>query len=147
MNSKEVTNSELPGPIAYMAGNGVAANLLMLAIIAAGLVSLTGLEREAWPPIPFNMIELSMAYPGASPEEVEDSIVVKIEEQVEALDDVKSIRSVAAPGIASVSVEMRSGTDIDQALDKVESAVSRIQSFPGAAARPEAAVEGTGLPG
>ena len=137
MNSKEVTNSELPGPIAYMAGNGVAANLLMLAIIAAGLVSLTGLEREAWPPIPFNMIELSMAYPGASPEEVEDSIVVKIEEQVEALDDVKSIRSVAAPGIASVSVEMRSGTDIDQALDKVESAVSRIQSFPGAAERPE----------
>ena len=137
MSQNDGFHGERPGPIAYMAGNGVAANLLMIAILAAGLVSLTGLEREAWPPIPFNMVEVSMAYPGASPEEVEDSIVVKIEEQAEALDDVKSIRSVAAPGIASISVEMRSGTDIDQALDKVESAVSRIQSFPGAAERPE----------
>ncbi|MCY4362140.1 MAG: efflux RND transporter permease subunit [Gammaproteobacteria bacterium] len=136
MSSVDPGHGERPGPIAYMAGNGVAANLLMVAILAAGLVSLTGLEREAWPPVPFNMVEVSMAYPGANPEEVEQSIIVKIEEQVEALDDVKSVRSVAAPGIASVSVEVKSGTDINQALDDVESAVSRIQSFPGAAERP-----------
>ncbi len=136
MSPNDTNHGELPGPIAYMAGNGVAANLLMVAILAAGLVSLTGLEREAWPPVPFNMVEVSMAYPGANPEEVEQSIIVKIEEQVEALDDVKSVRSVAAPGIASVSVEVKSGADINQALDDVESAVSRIQSFPGAAERP-----------
>ena len=136
MSPNDANHGELPGPIAYMAGNGVAANLLMVAILAAGLVSLTGLEREAWPPVPFNMVEVSMAYPGANPEEVEQSIIVKIEEQVEALDDVKSVRSVAAPGIASVSVEVKSGADINQALDDVESAVSRIQSFPGAAERP-----------
>ena len=136
MSPNDANHGELPGPIAYMAGNGVAANLLMVAILAAGLVSLTGLEREAWPPVPFNMVEVSMAYPGANPEEVEQSIIVKIEEQVEALDDVKSVRSVAAPGIASVSVEVKSGTDINQAMDDVESAVSRIQSFPGAAERP-----------
>ncbi len=137
MSPNDPAHGERPGPIAYMAGNSIAANLLMLGIIALGLVSLTGLEREAWPPIRFFMVEVSMAYPGASPEEVEDSIVVKIEEQVEALDDIKSIRSVAAPGLASVSVEMKSGTDIDQALDKIESAVSRIQSFPAAAERPD----------
>ena len=136
MSPNDANHGELPGPIAYMAGNGVAANLLMVAILAAGLVSLTGLEREAWPPVPFNMVEVSMAYPGANPEEVEQSIIVKIEEQVEALDDVKSVRSVAAPGIASVSVEVKSGADINQAMDDVESAVSRIQSFPGAAERP-----------
>ncbi|WP_428102864.1 efflux RND transporter permease subunit [Candidatus Rariloculus sp.] len=89
-----------------MASNGVAANLLMFAILGAGLVSLTGLEREAWPSVPFNHIEVSMAYPGATPEEVEESIVVKIEEQVSSLDDVLAVKSVAAPGMASVRIEV-----------------------------------------
>ena len=128
---------EPPGPIAYMASNRVAANLLMLGILAAGLVSLTGLDREAWPKVPFNTIEVSVAYPGATPEEVEESIVVKIEEQVEALGDVKAVKSVAAPGMASVRVELKTGTDIGEAMDEVESAVGLIQSFPGAAERPE----------
>ena len=89
-----------------MPSNGVAANLLMFAILGAGLVSLTGLEREAWPSVPFNHIEVSMAYPGATPEEVEESIVVKIEEQVSSLDDVLAVKSVAAPGMASVRIEV-----------------------------------------
>ncbi len=128
---------ERSGPIAYMAGNGVAANLLMWAIIAAGLVSLTGLEREAWPTVPFYHIEVSMAYPGATPEEVEESIVVKIEDQVSGLDDVKAVKSVAAPAMASVRIQMDSGTDMARALNDIESAVSRIQSFPGDAERPQ----------
>ncbi|MDE2975745.1 MAG: efflux RND transporter permease subunit, partial [Gemmatimonadota bacterium] len=73
---------ERSGPLAYMAGNRIAANILMMGIVAAGLVSLTGLEREAWPVTPFYHIEVSMAYPGATPEEIEESIVVKIEDQV-----------------------------------------------------------------
>ena len=119
-----------------MASNGVAANLLMLAIVAAGLVSLTGLEQEAWPELPFNQIEVSMAYPGATPSEVEESIVVKIEEQVNSLADVKTIRSVAAAGMASVRVELKPGAQSDRVLDDVKSAVSRIQSFPARAERP-----------
>ena len=105
MNTGDNFHGERPGPIAYMAGNSVAANLLMWAIIAAGLVSLTGLDREAWPTTPFYHIEVSMAYPGATPEEIEESIVVKIEDQVSGLDDVKAVKSVAAPGIASVRVQ------------------------------------------
>ncbi len=96
---------ERSGPLAYMAGNGIAANLLMWGIIAAGLVSWTGLEREAWPTVPFYHIEVSMVYPGATPEEVEESIVVKIEDQVSGLDDVRAVKSVAAPGVASVRIE------------------------------------------
>ena len=120
-----------------MAGNSVATNLFMLAILFAGLVALTGLEREAWPTVPFNQIEVSLAYPGATPEEVEESIVVKIEEQVEALEDVKAVKSIAAPGMASVKIEVQSGTDINQAMDDIESAVNRIQSFPASAERYE----------
>ena len=137
MSPDDPAHGEQPGPIAYMAGNGVAANMLMLAIIAAGLVSLTGLEREAWPTIPFNHIEVSMAYHGASPDEVEEAIVVKIEEQVSGLEDIKAIKSVAAPGMASVRIQVKSGTDIGRVLDDIESAVDRITSFPAGAERPQ----------
>lgn len=137
MSEADTYRDEPSGPIAYMASNRVAANLLMLGILAAGLVSLTGLEREAWPTVPFNMIEVTMAYPGAAPDEVEESIVAKIEEQVRALEDVKSVKSVAAPGMASVRAELKFDTDISRAMDEIESAVARIQSFPGAAERPE----------
>ena len=131
------THTEPSGPIAYMAGNSVAANLLMWAIIAAGLVSLTGLEREAWPTVPFYHVEVSMPYPGATPEEVEESIVAKIEDQVSGLDDVKAVKSVAAPGMASVRIQMDSRTDMARALDDIESAVNRIESFPAGADRPQ----------
>ena len=136
MSPNDSIRAERPGPIAYMASNGVAANLFMFALIALGLVSLTGLEREAWPTLPFYHVEVSMAYPGATPEEVEESIVVKIEDQVSGLDDVKAVKSVAAPGMASVRVELSSGADMRKALDDVEAAVSRIQTFPLGAERP-----------
>ena len=119
-----------------MASNGVAANLLMMSIVAAGLVSLSGLDREAWPITPLYHIEVSMAYPGATPEEIQESIVVKIENQVSGLDDVKAVKSVAAPGMASVRVQMDSRTDMARGLDDIESAVNRIQSFPAGAERP-----------
>ena len=80
---------------------------------------------------------MSVVYPGAVPEEVEYSIVVKIEEQVEALEDAKAVKSLAAPGLASVRVELKTGADIGEAMDEVKSAVGRIQSFPGAAERPQ----------
>ena len=137
MSSDDNYTGERAGPIAYMAGNGVAANLFMFAIFAAGLVSLTGLERESWPTVPFNHIEVYVAYPGATPEEVEESIVLKIEEQVSSLDPVLAVKSLAAPGVASVRVEVKSGTDIPQAIDEIESAVARIQTFPAGALRPE----------
>ena len=90
MTRNQSTHGEPPGPIAYMASNSVAANLLMFGIIAAGLVAWTGLEQEGWPTVPFN---------GATPEEVEEAIVVKIEDEVRGLADVKAVRSIAAPGM------------------------------------------------
>ena len=137
MSPDNGTHQEPSGPIAYMAGNSIAANLLMWALIAAGLVSLTGLEREAWPTVPFYHVEVSMPYPGATPEEVEESIIAKIEDQVSGLDDVKAVKSVAAPGMASVRIQMDSRTDMAEALNDIESAVNRIQSFPAGAERPQ----------
>ncbi len=136
MNRGHVHTGEPRGPIAFMASNRVAANVLMLGILAAGLVALGGLEREAWPTVPFNTVEVSVAYPGAQPEEIEESVIVKIEEQVEALENVKRVKSLATPGLASVRVELKDGADIDEAMDEIESEVGRIQSFPVDAERP-----------
>ena len=111
MNRTDAYQGEPGGPIAFMASNRVAANLFMIAILVAGLVALLGLDREAWPTVPFNTIEVSVVYPGAQPEEVEESIIVKIEEQVEALQDVKAVKSLAAPGVASVRVELKTGAE------------------------------------
>ena len=130
-------HTEPSGPIAFMAGNSVAANLLMLAIIAAGLLSLNGIVFDMWPTIPFNQIEVTIAYPGATPDDIEESIVLKIEEQVSPLDNVKTVHSVAAPGMASVRIELKSGTDLDIAMDDIKAAVGRIRSFPGGAERPQ----------
>ena len=137
MSPKQSSHGEPGGPIAYMASNGVAANLLMIGILVAGVASFFGLELEAWPTVPFNQVEVSVAYPGATPEEVEEAIVLKVEEEVRGLGDVKSIKSVAAPGMASVRVEMTSGTEMSDALADVEAAVGRIQTFPGEAERPQ----------
>ena len=136
MNANDPCQGEPPGPIAYMAGNGVAANLLMLGIVFAGLISLTGLIREAWPVMPFYTLEVAIAYPGANPEEIEESIVTKIEDQVSGLEDVNVVRSVAAEGIASVLIEMKTGVEMNDALANVESAIGRIQTFPEGAERP-----------
>ena len=125
------------GPIAWMAGSGVAPNLLMLAILAVGLVSLTGLQRESWPVFKYGQIEVSMSYPGASPEEIEESIIVRIEEQIRSLDNIKAVHSVAAPGIASVRAELTTRADIDQAMDEIKAAVARVHSFPDRAEQPE----------
>ena len=137
MSRNPNSHGEASGPIAYMASNSVAANLLMFAILAAGLVALTGLEQEAWPEVPFNQFEISVPFPGATPEEVEEAIVVKIEDEVRGLSNVKAVRSIAAPGMASVRVEVRSGTDMGAKQDEIESAVGRIQTFPGGAERPQ----------
>ena len=137
MNGQDGAAHERRGAIAYMARNGVAANLLMFFIVAAGLLSLTGLVQEAFPELSFGTIEVTVRYPGAGPEEVEQSIVVKIEEQVGSLDGVREVTSAAAEGVASVMVELKTGTDMSRALDDVESAVNRIQTFPAQAERPE----------
>ena len=137
MNRGAGAGHESHGLIAWMVRSGIAANLLLLFIVTAGLVSLTGLVQEAFPEISLDLLEVSVSYPGAAPGEVEEAIVVRIEEQVDGIDDVQEITSVATQGLASVTIELKSGADIDRALADVESAVDRIRTFPAQAERPE----------
>ena len=125
------------GPIAYMARNGVAANLLMFFILAAGFFSLRGLVQEVFPEVSLDQIQISVPYPGATPAEVEEAIILKIEEQIKTVAGVKEVRSTAAEGRGSVIAELRLGEDLSRVLDDIKAQVDRIQTFPVEAERPE----------
>ncbi len=120
-----------------MARNGVAANLLMLFILIAGLFALRGLIQEVFPEISLDRVNVAVAYPGATPDEVEESIVLKIEEQIEGVDGLKQIRSTASEGRGSVVAELNLGEDVTRVLDDIKAQIDRIQTFPAGAERPE----------
>ncbi len=137
MTTAEGRAPESRGPIAYMARNGVAANLLMLFILAAGLFALRGLVQEVFPEISLDRIRVSVAYPGATPDEIEESIILKVEEQIEGVEGLKHIRSTVSEGRGSVIAELNLGEDLNRALDDIKARVDRIQTFPAGAERPE----------
>ena len=125
------------GAIAWMARHGVAANLLMVLIILAGFVSLTNLPQETFPEISLDTIQVQVQYPGASPDEVEQAIVRRIEERIAGIEGIDRITSAASENVGVVLAELSLGTDQAQTLDDIKSAVDRITSFPADAEEPE----------
>ena len=124
------------GPIAWMAQNSVAANLLMLVILAAGVFGLVRTKQEVFPAFDLDVVTVAVPYPGASPSEVEQGIVLAVEEEVRSIDGVKRVTSVASEGAASVALELSLGADGNKVLADVKTAVDRIQSFPEDAEEP-----------
>ena len=128
------------GPIAWMAHNPVAANLLMLMILVAGLLGMTRIKQEVFPEFELDMVLISVVYPGASPEEVEQGIVLAIEEAVRGVDGIKRVGGSSNEGVGTVWAELLIETDRDQAIADIKSEVDRIQSFPEQAERPKVTV-------
>ena len=125
------------GAIAWMANHGVAANLLMVLIIVAGLVSLANLPQETFPEISLDTIQIRVQYPGASPDEVEQAIVQRIEERISGIQGIDRITGAASQNVGVVMAELALGTDQSRTLDDIKSAVDRITSFPLDAEEPE----------
>jgi multidrug efflux pump subunit AcrB len=124
------------GPISWMTRNPVAANLLMAALLIGGLLMSMRLRKEVFPRITPDRISITVAYPGASPAEVEQGILLSIEEAVRPLDGVKEVRSTALESVGMVTVELVVGTDKTKALSDAKNAIDRITSFPNEAERP-----------
>ena len=125
------------GSIAWMAQNSVSANLLMIAIVAGGLaMALFELRQEVFPQVEPDMIGITVPYPGASPAEVEQGILLVVEEAVRSLDGVEEVRSTAGEGVGTVSIEVAVGADKNKLLADVKNAVDRIVTFPQNAERP-----------
>ena len=137
MNRDDSPVREQRGPIAYMARNSVAANLLMLFLVVAGLAAARDLIQEVLPDFSLDRVQILVPYPGAAPEEVEESIVRKIEEQIRGVDGLKRVEATASEGLASVIAEFKTNTDINRALNDIKAEVDRIPTFPAGAERPE----------
>ena len=125
------------GPIAWMAKNAVAANVLMLVLIVGGLVTLaSGIRQEVFPEVEMDIVSIEISYPGASPAEVEQAVILAVEEAIRGIDGVKKVTSTAMEGVGMISVELLLGTDKDRALNDAKSAIDRITSFPQDVERP-----------
>ncbi|NNC98586.1 MAG: efflux RND transporter permease subunit [Gammaproteobacteria bacterium] len=116
--------------IAWWADNHVAANLLMLGILISGFIGYKGMEREMFPTIAFPGMQIMVAWPGASPRDVEEQIVVRIEESLQDLENLDWVRSESREGIGMVFIMADNGSDFSRIMNEVESRVSSISSFP-----------------
>jgi len=125
------------GPVAWMAGNSVAANLLMLLLLVGGFIWGLNIKQEIFPEFDLDSISITVAYPGASPEEVEHGIILAVEEAVQGLDGVDEVRSSAGEGVGVVTVDMLTGGDLERLFNDIQKEVDRITSFPVEAEKPQ----------
>jgi multidrug efflux pump subunit AcrB len=122
--------------IEWFADNTVAANLLLIVVLAGGVLSMLGLRQEIVPEIDAEMVTVSVPYPGASPSEVEKSICIKIEERVTGLSGVKRVTSTASEGIGTVIVELMTNANDTKLLGDIKNEVDAISTFPDDAEEP-----------
>ena len=118
------------GLIAYFANNSVAANLLMVFILIVGTASFFFIQRQMFPNIEVNYINVSAQYPGASPQEIEESILIKVEESLKDVTGIKKAISTASRGQGSIELEIDVDEEIEDVLDKVKQKVDSIANFP-----------------
>ena len=119
-----------PGPIAYFAGNPVAANLLMLFFIIGGIISGTHLAIQHFPEIDLRTVSVTVPFPGASPTEVEEDVNRRIEESVVGLPGVERVVATATQGLGRIDIELATFADAVSVLNDVQNAVDGIENFP-----------------
>ena len=124
------------GPIAWMAKNSVAANILMIILLVGGFYYTKKVKQEFLPEATLDVVSVSVPYPGAGPEEVEQGILLAVEEAVRGIDGVKKVTSTANEGNGSVRVEVLPSYDVNQVTDDVRNEVNRIRTFPLDAEKP-----------
>ena len=125
------------GPVTWFAENHVAANILMIFIIVAGAITALTMKLEIFPETTLDRISITTEYRGASPAEVEEAIIRRIEERVAGLAGIKRIDSSAREGYGTVVIEVMKGWDAKTLLDEVKAEVDRITTFPEEAEKPE----------
>ncbi len=122
--------------VAWFAQNPVAANLVMIVIMVMGALSYSTMKMELFPEFSLDTITISVPYPGAAPEEVEEAICSRVEEEVYSLDGVKKVTSSAMEGSGVISVQLKQNADPRRVLDDVKTRVSAINTFPELAEKP-----------
>ncbi len=122
--------------IAWFARNGVAANLVALILCVGGVVAALSIKLELFPKFSLDTVIVAVPYPGAAPEDVEEGICLRIEEEVQDLQGIKKITSTAAEGMGTVVLEVERGFSPTLVLDQVKVRIDAIDNFPVEAEEP-----------
>ena len=126
----------MKGLISWFASNHVAANLLMVVICAAGLMTVVSIKQEVFPEVEMDMITIRVPYLGATPSEVEEAVSIRVEEAVQGVNGLKKITSTSSESIGMISLELESNADKRKVLDEVKAEVDRIITFPAETEKP-----------
>lgn len=118
------------GIIAWFVENKVTANILMFVFLVGGLFVCTKITQEFIPEFADDFINISIAYPGASPEEIEQGVILAIEESIRGVDGIKQITATATEGLALVRAEILPRTNMQQVYQDIQQEVNRITTFP-----------------
>jgi len=116
--------------IAYFIKHSVAVNVVVLTFAIFGFFGAKNLKSSFFPLTDSKNINITIAYPGASPQEIEEGIVLKIEDNLKGLNGVERVTSSSNENSGSINVEIEKGKDIDFMLLEVKNAVDRVPSFP-----------------
>ncbi|MFT6941628.1 MAG: multidrug efflux pump subunit AcrB, partial [Cyclobacteriaceae bacterium] len=116
--------------ISYFIKYPVAVNVLMFAIVIFGLIGVSKMKSSFFPLVDSKVINISLTYPGASPFEIEQGIVLKIEDNLKGIAGIDRVLSVSNENIGSITVEIAKGQDVDLILQEVKNAVDRVPSYP-----------------
>ena len=127
----------MSGIVAWFARNAVAANLLMIVAFMGGIFGYTRMEQEMFPVVNVTGASVSVAWNGASPQDIEEQIVTRIEEAVADLNGLDRITSIASEGFGVVNIKGRDDVDMEIFVKDVERRVNQINNLPQAAFQPQ----------
>lgn len=133
----EDPRTEPRGMLAWMAKKSIAANLLMLLLIAGGFWTALHMQKEVFPEFELDMVRVSVAYPGAAPAEVEQGILQPVEEAIRGVQGIREVTSTAREGSGSVMIELITGINRMKVFQDIDQAVNRIRTFPDDIEEPE----------
>lgn len=124
--------------VAWAITNSPGMNVLMVALMLVGGVSLWGMRREVFPAFELEIVMVTVPYPGATPQDSEEAICQKIEEAIRSIDGIKKVTSIAQEGAGFVLAELRSDVkDVQKVMSEIDREVNRIPSFPALAEDPQ----------
>ncbi|MGP9664203.1 efflux RND transporter permease subunit [Halomonas sp. AOP22-C1-8] len=130
------------GPLAWMIDHGVAPNLLMLLFIVGGLMASLAIKKEVFPEFEIEIVQVSISYPGATPEDVEQSLLLPVEAAVSNVEGIDELTSSAGEGSGMVSATLIDGVDVMRVYQDIQQAVNAITTLPSAADPPRFTLAG-----
>ena len=130
------------GPIAWMVHHGVAPNLLMVLLIVGGLLASLAIKKEIFPEFELEIVHVAISYPGATPEEVERSLLLPMEAALADVDGIDEMTATANESAGRVSLTLVDGVDVMRVYQDIQQAINAITTLPAAADPPRFSLAG-----